>query len=148
MRTLVPASFTDEGLFLLDTWRRENTTLVAPALLAFEVTSTLRRYVYLKRISPAHGEKAFEEFLRINVRLSHQRGIFPLAWHLAKQFDRPRAYDMAYLALAQLRGCEFWTADERLYNAVRPKVDWVKWLGHSIQKRSPTPRSAHSGNRS
>ena len=135
IRTLVPGPLTDRALSLLEMWRRENTTLVAPALLAFEVTSTLRRYVHLKRVSPAHGEKAFETFLRINIRLSHQRGIFPLAWRLAKQLDRPRAYDTAYLALAQLRGCEFWTADERLYNAVSSELEWVKWLGSSLQDK-------------
>ena len=129
IRTLVPGPLSDEALSLLETWRRENTTLVAPALLAFEVTSALRRYVYLNKISPAHGDKAFESFLRINIRLSHQRGMFPLAWYLSKQLDLPRAYDTAYLALAQLRGCELWTADERLYNAVSKELDWVKWLG-------------------
>jgi predicted nucleic acid-binding protein len=136
IRTLVPGSLSDEALSLLETWRRENTALVAPALLAFEVTSTLRRYVYLERISPAHGEKAFENFMRIHVRLSHQRGIFPLAWRLAKQLDRPRAYDTAYLALAQLRGCEFWTADKRLYNAVSTELDWVKWVGDLSRNRN------------
>jgi predicted nucleic acid-binding protein len=34
-----------------------------------------------------------------------------------------------YLALAKLRGCEFWTTDERLYKAVRHDLTWVKWLG-------------------
>ena len=63
IRTLVPGPLTDRALSLLAMWRRENTTLVAPALLAFEVTSTLRRYVHLQRVSPAHGEKAFETFL-------------------------------------------------------------------------------------
>jgi predicted nucleic acid-binding protein len=131
IRTLVPGPLSDEALSLLETWRQETTTLVAPALLAFEVTSALRRYVYLNKISSAHGDKAFESFLRINIRLSHQRGIFPLAWRLSKQFDLARAYDTAYLALAQLRGCELWTADERLYNAVSKKLGWVKWLGDS-----------------
>jgi predicted nucleic acid-binding protein len=129
LRSLVPDPLTDRALSLLETWQREDTVLVAPALLAFEVTSALRRLVYLKRISPNHGEKASESFLRMDIRLSHQRGILPLAWRLAKQLDRPRTYDTAYLALAQLRGCEFWTADERLYNAVSRELDWVKWLG-------------------
>jgi predicted nucleic acid-binding protein len=114
----------------LETWGRENVTLVAPALLAFEVTSTLRRFVHLKHISPDHGEQAFENFLRIHIRLTHRRGVFPIAWRLAQRFDRPRAYDTAYLAVAQLRDCEFWTADERLYNAVAPELDWVQWLGN------------------
>jgi predicted nucleic acid-binding protein len=130
LRTLVPGPLSERALALLETWGREKTTLVAPALLAFEVTSTLRRFVHLKHISADHGERAFESFLRINIRLSHQRGIFPLAWRLAQQFDRPRAYDTAYLALAQLRGCAFWTADERLYNAVTPDLEWVQWLGN------------------
>lgn len=105
-------------------------TLVAPALLAFEVISTLRRLVFLKEITPPEGEEAFEHFLRIPVHLSHQRGIFRLAWSLAERFNRPRACDTAYLALAQLRGCEFWTADERLYNAVSHELEWVKWVGN------------------
>jgi predicted nucleic acid-binding protein len=130
LRTLVAGPLSDQALSLLETWGREDTTLVAPALLAFEVTSTLRRFVYLKRISSDHGERAFGSFLRMNIRLSHQRGIFPLAWRLAQQFDRPRAYDTAYLAVAQLRGCEFWTADERLYNAVTQELGWVNWLGN------------------
>ena len=63
--------------------------------MACEVTLTMRRIVYLNAITPSEGEEAFESFLRINVRLSHRRGIFPLAWRLAKQFNRPRAYDTA-----------------------------------------------------
>ena len=45
------------------------------------------------------------------------------------RYNRPRAYDAAYLALAELRGCEFWTTDERLYNAVSHDLTWVKWVG-------------------
>jgi len=104
IRTLVPGSLSEHALALLETWQREQTTLVSPALLAFplrgrssEVTSTLRRYVYLKEISSARGEEAFEKFLRLNLRLSHQRGIFPLAWKLAQDFNFSRAYDTAYL---------------------------------------------------
>ena len=80
----VPNSVWPSALALLGTWRQDDTTLIAPALLAFEVTSTLRRYVYLKEIAPSHGEKAFDRFLRMDIRLSHRRGIFPLAWNLAK----------------------------------------------------------------
>lgn len=129
VRTLVPGSFTEQALALVATWRREQVMLVAPALLAFEVTATLRRYVHFQRIMPAQGEKAFEQFLQIDLRLSHRQRIFPLAWALAKQFHRPTAYDTVYLALAQLNHCDFWTADEKLYNAVRHALPWVKWIG-------------------
>lgn len=127
--TLVPAPLSDAAEALLSKWQREQVTLIAPALFAFEVTSSLRRLVSLKEITPEEGEEAFEKFLKIDIRLSHRQAIFPLAWELAKQFNRPRAYDAAYLAMAQLSNCEFWTADEKLYNAVKDDLDWVKWIG-------------------
>jgi predicted nucleic acid-binding protein len=127
--TLIPSPLSDQAEAALQKWHQERVTLVAPALFAFEVTSSLRRLVYLKAITPDEGEKAFERFLQIGVRLSHRRGIFPLAWSLANRFDLPRTYDTAYLALAQLRNCEFWTADKRLCNAVSKDLDWVKWVG-------------------
>ena len=129
IRTLVPGHLSDQAAALLEAWQRERTTLIAPTLLAFEVTSVLRRLVFLGEIATSEGEKAFQQFLRMEIRLSSQRSVFPLAWKLAQDLRRPRAYDTAYLALAQLRGCDFWTADERLYNAVRRRLDWVKWIG-------------------
>jgi predicted nucleic acid-binding protein len=129
VRTLIPGPLTENALSFLGALGREYSALVAPTLLAFEVTSTLRRLVFLEQITPTQGEEAFEGFHEMDINLSHQRSIFPLAWQLAKQFNLPRAYDTAYLALAQLRNCEFWTADERLFNAVSQELDWVRWLG-------------------
>lgn len=130
VRTLVPGPFSAEAESRLATWLQTDTPLIAPAILAFEVTSTLRRMVYLKALRSERGAAAFTQFQRIPVRLSHRKGIFPLAWRLAEQFNRPRAYDTAYLALAQLNQCEFWTADEKLYNAVRHELAWVQWIGN------------------
>jgi len=74
------------------------------SLLSFEVVSTLWRLVYRKEITPEEGAEAFQCFLAFKIRLSHRKGIFPLAWQFVEQFSRPRAYDMAYLALARLPG--------------------------------------------
>ena len=130
IRTLVPGQFSDEAELLLSTWQTERTQLIAPSLLAFEVTSALRRLVALKAITSLRGDEAFTQFLRIPIRLSSRRAIFPLAWKLAQDLNRPRAYDTAYLALAQLAKCEFWTADERLYNAISMRLPWVQWIGN------------------
>jgi predicted nucleic acid-binding protein len=130
IRTLVPDAFSQEAEALLARWQQAATTLIAPALLAFEVTSTVRRMVYQKALSPTRADEVFAQFQRISIRLSHRKAIFPLAWALAKQFNRPRAYDTAYLALAQLNHCAFWTADEKLYNAVKGALPWVNWVGN------------------
>ena len=129
IRTLVPGPFSDQALLLLHRWQEEKAQLLAPALLAFEVTSTLRRLVYLGELTSVEGEEAFAHFLRMDIHLSNRRGILPLAWRLAQELNRPRAYDTAYLALAQLLECDFWTADERLYNVAAAKLGFVKWIG-------------------
>ena len=92
---------------MLSRRQRENITLIAPALLAFEVTSTLRRLVYLKELTTDEGEAAFRQFLEIPVRLSHRRALFALAWDLGQQFNLSRAYDSFYLALVQIQRCDF-----------------------------------------
>ena len=48
---------------------------------------------------------------------------------MAQQFSLPSAYDAHYLALAESRQCECWTADERLWNTVKNALPWVRWLG-------------------
>ena len=49
-------------------------------------------------------------------------------WQLAAHFQQPQAYDSFYLALADLMRVPFWTADRRLYNAVRGELRWVHLL--------------------
>ena len=127
--TLVPGPRTEATVNLLAQWRKNQVQLIAPTLLAFEVTANLRRFVYTDVLSIEQGERVFSDFQRMNIDYSNRRDIIPLAWKLAKEFNRPRAYDTAYLALAQLKGCEFFTADERLYNAVHDTLDWVRWIG-------------------
>lgn len=129
VRALVPGPLTENALSLMEQWRDEETIMVAPALLAFEVTSTLRRMVFLQEITDEEGDEVFQKFQQIRLRLSHRKEIFPLAWKLAQEYNRPRAYDTTYLALAQLYECDFWTADERLFNAVGARLPWVRWLG-------------------
>jgi predicted nucleic acid-binding protein len=56
------------------------------------------------------------------------------AFELADRLGRPAAYDSHYLALAEHLDCEFWTADERLVNAVEGMLPRVKWLGQTAQE--------------
>ena len=134
IRTLIPGHFSEEAETLLAAWLHEGIQIRAPSLLAFEVTSALRRLVAAKAITPDHGDEAFAQFLHIPIRLSSRRAIFPLAWRFAKELNLSRAYDTAYLALAHLTRSSFWTADERLYNAVSRSMSWVRWVGNSSER--------------
>ncbi len=46
-----------------------------------------------------------------------------------QQFGLPAIYDLHYLALAERKECELWTADARLWNSIRGKLAWLRWLG-------------------
>ncbi|MBL8156360.1 MAG: type II toxin-antitoxin system VapC family toxin [Anaerolineae bacterium] len=51
------------------------------------------------------------------------------AYELATEYNHPTAYDAQYLAVAERYQCDFWTADERLFNAVSGRFPSIYWLG-------------------
>ena len=132
IRALVGGKFSAQADELLRHWNREGIILIAPHLLVFEVVSTLRRLVFLEEITPQEGVEAFENFLTFDIRLFYRTEVISMAWPYAQQFNRPRAYDTAYLAVAHLNECEFWTADRRLYRAVSDSLPWVNCLQDSL----------------
>jgi predicted nucleic acid-binding protein len=46
------------------------------------------------------------------------------------EHNRPTAYDEQYLAVAERYQSDFWTADERMFNAVSGKFPSIYWLGN------------------
>jgi predicted nucleic acid-binding protein len=52
------------------------------------------------------------------------------AYELAKALNRSRTYDVQHLTLAQRLSCEFWTADERMFNAIQSEFPSIHWLGY------------------
>ncbi len=110
-------------------WRDEAMELVAPPLFHAEVSSSLRKSVYFKRILPEEGERLFAVYSEIPVRIVEGQEMYLLAWQLARQFDLPVCYDMQYLAVAEMEDCELWTLDRRLVNAVHGKNKRIRWVG-------------------
>lgn len=107
-------------------WMQSNITLIAPPLFFAEVTSVLRSHVYFNRISEQDGEEAFSVFLNLGVSMDSLPDLQQRAWTLAKRYTLPRACDAQYLAVAASLGCDFWTTDHRLANAVREP--WVRLM--------------------
>ncbi|PKB78438.1 MAG: hypothetical protein BZY88_18550 [SAR202 cluster bacterium Io17-Chloro-G9] len=108
-------------------WQRDQITSFGPPLLYAEVTSVLRQAVFSGRLTSQEGESAFAIFCDMGIAISTRSDLHLLAWELAKTYNRPRAYDTMYLAAAQAEGCDLWTGDRRLVNAV--DLPWVRWLG-------------------
>jgi predicted nucleic acid-binding protein len=111
-------------------WESQRALVIAPTLWGYEMTSITRKLVYRGLLAPELEKVTLDEIFRIPVRQVRPANLHRRAWALAQRFNRPAAYDFHYLALAEMSKCAFWTADERLYNAVRHELSWVHWLGN------------------
>jgi len=101
--------------------------LVSPMLWAYETTSGVSRAVYMKAILPDEARRLLNHLEDMQVLLvspDEDQNNRALEWTL--KLNRGAAYDSYYLALAETFGCDLWTADRRLYNAV--DTPWVRWI--------------------
>ncbi|MBI2863811.1 MAG: type II toxin-antitoxin system VapC family toxin [Chloroflexi bacterium] len=124
---LLQESLTPTAEALWQDWAERDTEILAPPLFFAEVTSVLRGKVYFGHITPEEGETLFSRFLRLPVGSADLDGLQADAWAMAKAYNRSKAYDAQYLALAARLGCDLWTADQRLVNAIG--LPWVRWVG-------------------
>ena len=125
---LLPAQKTPQADFLFERWYEKDARLIGPPLFDAEVTSTIRRYVYMNRLLPEEGEKVFAIYSELGIQTLNPAGLSRKAWELAKQYNRPRTYDMQYLALAEIEDCELWTADQRLINGLNGQNPRIRWI--------------------
>lgn len=102
--------------------------LLAPALMPYEVTNALMVALRRQRIDKARAEEILKEFVRLRIPTQGLVGLEERAWALALEHQRT-VYDAAYLALAEREGLPLITGDKRLYNAVKAKLRWVRWVG-------------------
>jgi predicted nucleic acid-binding protein len=117
-----------------DAWRRwlhDGRQFVAPRLLCYEVANALhraRRAGFLDHVTaPAAMRTALSQPIDFYDDESLHEEALAVAWRL----NRPAAYDAHYLALAERLGAEFWTLDERLYNAGKHQLPWLHLVGSS-----------------
>jgi predicted nucleic acid-binding protein len=105
-----------------------NDTIIVPPHMPVEVVNAIRKKVRRGEVSPADGEDALSAFLALPVSIAVPEGMYESALLLAQRFDRPTVYDTHYVALAQIAGCELWTADKKLLNALNNRLAFVKPL--------------------
>jgi predicted nucleic acid-binding protein len=99
--------------------------LKAPALLPYELSNAVWQAERRGRITRSQADRLIQSFGNLDIE------IIPQPWGemlpLARQYDRS-AYDAAYLSLAERLGEPLITADERLYHAVKGKLDFVLYI--------------------
>ncbi len=128
---LVFEDHSQNALALWEKWAREDRAIVAPFLLSYEVTSALYRKAIRGLISREDATRALHRFLEVDIEWIDPPSLSERATQLAYQFLRPNIYDACYLAVAEHLDCEFWTGDERLYNTVKDRLSYVRWVGNT-----------------
>lgn len=92
---------------------------IAPAWWEAEADSALRGMVKGGLLSADAASEAQGNLDAAPVTAVYDGRVRTVARDVADTTKRGAVYDATYAALAVVRGCEFWTADTRFYNAVK-----------------------------
>jgi predicted nucleic acid-binding protein len=115
---------------LLTEWSKQNTVLLAPELLIYEITNALYKKARNRLLSTEKATNALKELIRTGIIFEPVEGyqLSLKAYTYAKRYNLSATYDAHYLALANIEKCDLWTADKRLYDAVKGQLPWVHLL--------------------
>jgi predicted nucleic acid-binding protein len=88
------------------------------------------------RLTPVEAREALQGFLDMpfTIYKSTGKGTLIRAFEIAQQYNQ-RAYDCVYVALAERKHIEFWTGDERLYNALHSRFSFIHAIGDYRRRR-------------
>ena len=129
LATVQIEAYTPQARGLVKSLTAHEIQIAAPTLLYYELVAVARKWVYRKLAMPEQAQVALDTILRYPVELHFDEALVRRAYALASELDQPTAYDAQYLALAERLSCDFWTADERLFNAVQNDFPAAHWLG-------------------
>jgi predicted nucleic acid-binding protein len=128
---LLPLPYSEAALEHMAAWKQAGETLLAPALMEYELVTALRRALAQGMLDPDQADIALGQVAMLNIESIppapdlHRRA---LVW--AGRLGQSRAYDGQYLAVAEAHGATFWTGDRRLANgAGELDLKWVRWVG-------------------
>ena len=118
----------DRAESILSAVKEKRLAMLAPEILAAEIANVLWKAVWRDGMSVDDAKERYSVFLEVCPALVRDSKLAGAALQLAVRFHRS-VYDCLYIALAEQTPCEFVTADEKLYNAVRHELRSVRLLG-------------------
>lgn len=108
---------------------RRGEPMIAPPLLPVEVTNTLRQRIRQGTLTLAQARERLRVFLAYRVWFVAPADLYERSLLLADAQNLRAVYDAQYLALAEIEGCECWTADQRLLRALATPLPFARFIG-------------------
>jgi predicted nucleic acid-binding protein len=97
--------------------------LLAPPLMASELTSALAEMAFRREIPVDAARTALATFPSFGIRSELPAGLYERAWDLARQLGWAKTYDAEYVALALMAHVPLLTLDGRMRRAAGHLVD-------------------------
>ena len=126
---LVKEEHSDRAQALSRSWANDGIQASAPYLMPVEVANALHRRVARGELTVSDAVRLLEYLLASGIELRNEQDLHVRALRLANHLQQGAVYDAHYLALAEILGCEYWTADERFYRAAMSSAQNVHWIG-------------------
>lgn len=126
--------YTPQAMELFRDWQAGAVAVLSPDLLPSEIGSTFLRSVRRGRITVVEAETSIRNLLNFNYRLHDSRPLVQLAFEIARQHNQ-RIYDCFYVALAEAEGIDFWSSDQRIYNALSAHFPCIRHIADYVPLR-------------
>lgn len=104
----------DSLVSLVTSWIRDGVAQVAPALLHYEFSHVVTRYVRNRKLAATHGADLLDELLALNIEAVDDDDLHRRALAYSMSHPGLSGYDAQYLAVSERTGAELWTADKGL----------------------------------
>jgi len=125
---LTDEEFGQEAISILEQHVAGDVALLAPTILPYEVLNALLVAERIGRTAKNVTEEAFYGFAELEINFQDPFVDYHDILSFARSFHRS-VYDASYISLAKKNNIDFVTGDKRLYNGVKDKLKWVKWIG-------------------
>lgn len=102
--------------------------IIEPHLLLSEMSNMVYQRIRKQIMSLDEARAVLARVQALPIIFAMPAELHNLAVIHATRFRLRAAYDAHYLALCEITGATFWTADERLYNAVAGALPFVRRL--------------------
>jgi predicted nucleic acid-binding protein len=129
LKWLLDEDFTEEALRLRDRWVRDETPVLGPALLPFEMANGLYKRVRKQDLDVQDAITELAEFLSWFGDVEDYPEVHSRAFEIAHELGQGAVYDSHYIALAEAWGAQLWTGDKKLWEASHGRYPFVNFVG-------------------